>query len=213
MDEPMSARGQFIVIEGLEGAGKSTAVSAVIAVLESFHVPYITTREPGGTTIGESLRTIVKNPEFKGILQDKTELLLMYASRIQLVEEVIKPALNCGTFVVADRFELSTYAYQGGGRNLDASVIDTLSQFCLAGFKPDLTLFLDLVPELGMQRAGCRGALDRIEQQDMSFFQKVYHAYKTRLNLDPNVVQIDASLDIDRVKIAIERAVKALMKT
>lgn len=109
-----SLTGKLIVIEGLEGAGKSTAVNLVVELLSQKKISTITTREPGGTKIGEILRSIIKNPEYNNVLDDRSELLLLYAARIQLIEQVIKPALNAGQWVIADRFELSTLAYQGG---------------------------------------------------------------------------------------------------
>lgn len=162
--------GKLIVIEGLEGAGKSTAIKTVIELLEKRHIKTLTTREPGGTVIGEILRDLIKNPEYRDILDDRSELLLLYTARIQLLEEVIKPSLRQGIWVIADRFELSTMAYQGGGRGLDQEVINQLSSFALRGFKPDLTLYLDIGPEEGMTRVKSRGEIDRIEQQSIDFF-------------------------------------------
>lgn len=205
--------GKLIVIEGLEGAGKSTAVQAVVDLLAKHRIHSISTREPGGTEIGELLRAIIKKPEYKNTLDDRSELLLLYTARVQLVEEVIKPALAQGSWVVADRFELSSMAYQGGGRGLDPSMINKLSEFCLAGFKPDLTLYLDLSPELGMLRAQQRGAFDRIEQQTMDFFHKVYHAYNSCVKEHPAVVSIDASLPLVEVQELIRSAVSAFIES
>lgn len=205
--------GKLIVIEGLEGAGKSTAVQTVVDLLAKHGIHSISTREPGGTEIGERLRAIIKKPEYKNTLDDRSELLLLYAARVQLVEEVIKPALEQGLWVVADRFELSSMAYQGGGRGLDPSMINKLSEFCLAGFKPDLTLYLDLSPELGMQRAQQRGAFDRIEQQTMDFFHKVYQTYKNCVKEHPAVVSIDASLPLAEVQELIRNAVSAFIES
>lgn len=198
--------GKLIVIEGLEGAGKTTAMQSVLDVLSKMGIKAITTREPGGTPIGEALRSIIKNPEYSESLQDKTELLLLYSARIQLVEQVIKPALQQGYWVVADRFELSTIAYQGGGRGLDENFIQSLSTFCLNGFGPDLVLYLDIPPELGMQRVRTRGAFDRIEQQSMDFFQRVHFAYLNHIKQNSKVISIDASQPIERVQSSIQQA-------
>lgn len=192
--------GKLIVIEGLEGAGKSTAVSTIVDLLNQHQINTLTTREPGGTEIGEQLRSIIKNPQYKEILDDKSELLLLYTARIQLLEKVIKPALKKGIWVIADRFELSTMAYQGGGRGIDQAIIQQLSTFCLNGFKPDLTLYLDLNPELGIQRAQLRGQFDRIEQQTMEFFHRVHKMYKKCIQREPNIVTIDATLPILEVQ-------------
>lgn len=199
--------GRLIVIEGLEGAGKSTAVTTVIDLLARHNITTITTREPGGTSVGEVLRNLIKSPEYSDVMEDKTELLLLYAARIQLIEQVIKPALLQGQWVIADRFELSTLAYQGGGRGLDLQMIQNLSNFCLQGFKPDLTLYLDISPELGMQRAKQRGAFDRIEQQSIDFFHRVHVTYLKYVNSDPHIVRIDASSPLDEVRFAIQNAV------
>lgn len=205
-------KGKFIVIEGLEGAGKSSAVKIVLDDLSQRSIPSITTREPGGTAIGELLRNIIKNPEYSEVLQDKTELLLLYAARLQLIEQVIKPALEEGYWVIADRFELSTLAYQGGGRCLDKDFIQQLSQFSLNGFKPDLTLYLDISPELGLQRAQLRGALDRIEQQTIDFFHRVNAQYKEKIKNNPKVVIIDASLSLEDVTMAIRKHLELFIK-
>ncbi len=202
----MSA-GKLIVIEGLEGAGKSTAVNHVIDLLSELDIKTITTREPGGTAIGEILRSIIKKPEYGDVLDDRSELLLLYTARIQLIEQVIKPALQQGYWVIADRFELSTLAYQGGGRGLDPDMIKNLSSFCLRGFKPDLTLYLDISPELGMQRAKLRGKFDRIEQQAIDFFHRVHETYIQYVKMAPDIVIIDAGRSLQDVKRAIQKAV------
>lgn len=203
-----SAAGKLIVIEGLEGAGKSTAVSTLVSLMQAHRIPVLTTREPGGTKVGELLRGIIKSPEYKESLCDQSELLLMYTARLQLVEEVIKPALETGTWVIADRFELSTFAYQGGGRGLDLELIQQLSKFCLKGFKPDLTLYLDLPPEEGMRRVKKRGAFDRIEQQSMDFFHKVHQMYLHCIALQPDVITIDAMQPLPQVQEQITKAVQ-----
>lgn len=196
----MSSTGKLIVIEGLEGAGKSTVVQSVMDLLAQKDIKAITTREPGGTALGEILRNLIKNPEYSEVLEDKSELLLLYAARIQLLKQVIQPALQEGIWVVADRFEWSTLAYQGGGRLLSLAMIEHLSAFCLNGFKPDLTLYLDITPELGMQRVGSRGSFDRIEQQSMDFFHRVREAYLECVQKNLETVVIDASLSRSEVE-------------
>lgn len=205
-------RGKLIVLEGLEGAGKSTAVTTLVNLLKQSGISSITTREPGGTEIGEQLRTIIKSPQYKSTLDDKSELLLLYTARIQLLEEIIKPALKRGCWVIADRFELSTMAYQGGGRGLNQEVIKQLSTFCLNGFTPDLTLYLDISPEQGMQRAQLRGQYDRIEQQDIEFFHKVHTAYTQCIQQQTNVVLIDATRPLSEVQEHIALAIKKFIE-
>lgn len=207
-----SATGKLIVIEGLEGAGKSTAISTVIDYLTRLEIKTITTREPGGTVIGELLRQIIKGTEYKGVLDDKSELLLLYTARIQLLEQVIKPALQQGTWVIADRFELSTMAYQGGGRGLNEQMIQQLSAFALDGFKPDLTLYLDISPEEGMKRVKSRGEFDRIEQQSIDFFHRVHSSYIHHVRTNPNAVLIDAGLPLHEVQLAIQCVLKEFIE-
>ena len=204
--------GKLIVIEGLEGAGKSTAVATVVNLLKQAGIKTITTREPGGTEVGEQLRSIIKNPKYKDILDDKSELLLLYTARIQLLEEIIKPALTEGIWVIADRFELSTQAYQVGGRGLSQTMVQQLSDFCLNGFKPDLTLFLDLSPELGMKRARQRGQFDRIEQQTIDFFHKVHKRYMQCIEGQANIVKIDATSPRQKVQENIKTVINKFLE-
>ncbi|PWY56012.1 dTMP kinase [Legionella qingyii] len=204
--------GKLIVIEGLEGAGKSTAINTVIDLLEKKHIKTLTTREPGGTVIGEILRDLIKNPEYRDTLDDRSELLLLYTARIQLLEEVIKPSLRQGIWVIADRFELSTMAYQGGGRGLDQEVINQLSSFALKGFKPDLTLYLDISPEEGMARVKSRGEVDRIEQQSIDFFHRVHKSYIQHVEMSTNTVTIDARRSLHEVQQAIQNAMNEFIE-
>ncbi len=183
--------GKFIVIEGLEGAGKSTAIAHVCKVLNERQLISQTVREPGGTPLAEALRELVKQ-HWQERIAEQTELLLMYASRVQLVTNVIKPALASGHWVVGDRHDLSSRAYQGGGRELGDAMLQQLKQLVLGDFKPDLTLLLDIDPVLGLQRASQRGALDRIEQEHVSFFQRTRARYLELAAADSSIVVIDA---------------------
>lgn len=197
--------GKFIVIEGLEGAGKTTAINTVARVLNQHHICNLQfTREPGGTPIAEALRDIIKNGLQNEPLTDKAELLMLYAARIQLIENVIKPALNKGNWVIGDRHDLSTQAYQGGGRQLDRHFIETLKKQVLGDFKPDLTLYLDIDPEIGLMRAKSRGELDRIEQQSLAFFKRIRQRYLELANQDATIITIDAAQSIDAVTQQIE---------
>ena len=192
-------KGKFIVVEGMEGAGKSSAISVIEQVLNQQGIEFINTREPGGTPLAESLREIVKSASHQEKLTDETELLLMYASRSQLLENRIFPALNEGKWVIGDRHDLSSRAYQGGGRGLDENLIDTIAQVTLKGFKPNLTLYLDISPKLGLARASARGDLDRIEQEQFAFFERVHEKYCQLANADDNITTIDASQAIEKV--------------
>ena len=192
--------GKFIVIEGLEGAGKSTAIKAVLETLTNAGVERIkNTREPGGTALAEQLRTLVKQEHEGEELQDMTELLLMYAARVQLVENVIKPALASGSWVVGDRHDMSSQAYQGGGRQIPRETMTALKQTTLGEFKPDLTIYLDLDPRVGLERARGRGELDRIEKMDMSFFERTRARYLELAENDDSVVVVNAEQNIEQV--------------
>lgn len=200
--------GKFIVIEGLEGAGKSTALRHVVAWLQQHGVARIEqTREPGGTPLAERMRTIVKEVHEEPLTM-QAELLLMYASRVQLVENRIKPALAKGVWVVGDRHDLSSQAYQGGGRGIDAALITQIKQAVLGDFAPDLTLYLDIDPALGLTRARARGELDRIELEQLSFFERTRARYLTLAAADPRIHVIDASQSEAEVAAAIARVLE-----
>ncbi len=193
-------KSKFIVIEGLEGAGKTTARDAIVDVLQQHGIhDLVFTREPGGTPLAEQLRTLVKQGIEGEQVTDKAELLMLYAARVQLVENVIKPALARGAWVVGDRHDLSSQAYQGGGRGMDAALMSTLREAVLGNFRPDLTLYLDVTPEIGLQRARARGALDRIEQESLRFFERTRERYLALAAADPAIVTIDASQTVDEV--------------
>lgn len=197
--------GKFIVIEGLEGAGKTTAIKTVARVLNKKNITDIVyTREPGGTPIAEALRNIIKNGLNDEPLTNKAELLMFYAARIQLIDNVIKPALSKNKWVIGDRHDLSTQAYQGGGRQLDAKFMAMLKDSVLNGFKPDLTIYMDIPPELGLKRARARGELDRIEQESLFFFERIRTRYLELAKNDPSIITIDASVQLECVTQSIE---------
>ncbi|HDX9007642.1 TPA: dTMP kinase [Aeromonas dhakensis] len=203
---------KFIVIEGLEGAGKSSAVRYVTDYLHAHGVARIEcTREPGGTPLAERMRAIVKEVHDER-LTIEAELLLMYASRVQLVETRIKPALADGVWVVGDRHDLSSQAYQGGGRGIDANLIGAIKRAVLGDFKPDLTLYLDIDPAIGLQRARHRGELDRIELEQLSFFERTRQRYLELAAADASVKVIDAGQAPEQVKAAIESVLSHYLK-
>ncbi|MGY0613840.1 dTMP kinase [Vibrio sp. FJH11] len=200
-------KANFIVIEGLEGAGKSTAIKTVLKTLNDAGIhDIINTREPGGTPLAEKMRALVKDEHEGEELQDMTELLLLYAARVQLVENVIKPALAKGQWVVGDRHDMSSQAYQGGGRQIDASLMKNLRETTLGDFKPALTLYMDIDPKIGLERARGRGELDRIEKMDISFFERTRERYLDIAKHDPSVVVINAEQTIDKVSQDIQEA-------
>ena len=200
--------GKFIVIEGLEGAGKSTAHQCVVDVFKELGIDDVVfTREPGGTPLAEKLRHLIKH-EMEEPVTDKAELLMLYAARIQLVENVIKPALAQGKWVVGDRHDMSSQAYQGGGRQLDQRLLQGLKETILGDFEPDLTLYLDIDPAVGLARARGRGELDRIEQQNLDFFHRTRARYLALVKDNPKAVIINAEQSVEQVKVDIQSAVK-----
>lgn len=202
-------KSNFIVIEGLEGAGKTTAHEVVVNALRQHGVEEIVfTREPGGTPLAEKLRDLFKRGVDGEKPTVKAEVLMLYAARVQLVETVILPALARGAWVVGDRHDLSSQAYQGGGRGIDAALMSSLRDTVLGDFRPDLTLYLDLPPALGLQRARARGELDRIEQEALPFFERTRARYLELAGQDRRIKTIDASQTIEQVTASIEQTLK-----
>lgn len=199
--------GKFIVIEGMEGAGKSSAIAVIEKILNKQGIDYINTREPGGTPLAESLRDMVKSVVHQEKLTVETELLLMYASRSQLLANKILPALAAGKWVIGDRHDLSSRAYQGGGRGFDENIMDTISNITLKGFRPDITLYLDIDPHIGLSRAKARGDLDRIELEQMDFFIRVHNKYRELAAQDTSIVTVDAAQTMLQVHQDIDKAV------
>jgi dTMP kinase len=193
-------RGRFISFEGGEGAGKSSNVQLTAAFLRERGVEVVVTREPGGTPLAEDIRNLLLAPRDE-VMQPDTELLLMFAARAQHVGALIRPALARGAWVLSDRFVDASYAYQGGGRGLSMSRIAELEKLVLAELRPDLTLLFDVPVEIGLARAGKRGDLDRIEREDMSFFQRIRDTYLSRAAAEPARFQVlDAAAPLAEVQ-------------
>jgi dTMP kinase len=189
----------FISLEGGEGAGKSTLLAGLHAHLTGQGIDLLQTREPGGTPLGEALRAILLDPALRGVSAE-SELLMMFASRAQLVRECIAPALEAGRWVLCDRFADASYAYQGGGRGQPMERIAALEAWACAGIAPDLTLLLDLPVADGRARAAGRGEADRIESESDAFFERVRATYRARAAAEPQRFRvIDASGTPDRV--------------
>lgn len=199
-------KSNFIVIEGLEGAGKTTARDCVVEVLNQHGITNVVfTREPGGTPLAEKLRELVKQGIEGEQVTDKAELLMLYAARVQLVETVIKPALARGAWVVGDRHDLSSQAYQGGGRGLDRQLMTSLRDTVLGDFRPNLTLYLDVTPEIGLTRARARGELDRIEQESLQFFERTRQRYLELAAADATIRTVDATQTLQDVTLSLKR--------
>ncbi len=207
------ARGKFISIEGTEGAGKSTTLNFIRTYLVDANITAVWTREPGGTELAEQIRNLLLHPLTYEKMSSETELLLMFAARAQHMQQRILPALNAGKWVVSDRFIDASYAYQGGGRGLDTKRIALLDEWIVGDVYPDLTLLLDVAPELGFARAEKRGTdKDRIEQEKMDFFASVRHCYLERAKQYPDRIKIiDASQPLFAVENQIRVALDAFV--
>jgi dTMP kinase len=198
--------GRFITFEGIEGAGKSCNISHAGMLLKNSAKPVMLTREPGGTPLGESLRELLLGHKHDDI-SSTAELLLMFAARAQHLQSKILPALERGEWVICDRFTDATYAYQGGGRNLDTATIAALESLVQGERRPDLTILLDLPVSMGLERAGNRSAPDRFEREKHDFFERVRSAYLQIAERDPQRVKVvDASLPLEQVQQQINSA-------
>jgi dTMP kinase len=202
--------GKFITLEGGEGVGKSTNIVFIKEWLEQQGHRVILTREPGGTEVAEAIRGLLlsKHPEPLAV---STELLLMFAARAQHIQQVIVPALHEGAWVLCDRFTDATYAYQGGGRGVDKSIIVWLENWVQGELRPDMTLILDAPVEIGLQRAKHRGALDRFESEERAFFDRIRHSYLQRAAEFPHRYRIvDASRTLVEVQSQISNYLRVL---
>ncbi|ODS25118.1 dTMP kinase [Candidatus Endobugula sertula] len=204
----MIKRGKFITIEGTEGVGKSTNIEFIKEYLVRQGIPLLLTREPGGTPLAEEIREmLLKRRDEK--MDESTELLLIFAARSQHLQQVILPALKGGRWVLSDRFTDATYAYQGGGRGLNISLITDLEERIQGELRPDLTLLLDIDVKLGLERAGRRGELDRFENEQLPFFEKVRKAYLKRIQESPDrCMVIDASPSLRVVQESIKKVLE-----
>ncbi|AFT78165.1 thymidylate kinase [Alteromonas macleodii str. 'Black Sea 11'] len=191
-------RGKFIVVEGLEGAGKSSVIGLIVQALKDAGKRVEQTREPGGTPMAEAIRECVKH-DWDETVSEETELLLMYAARVQLLTNKILPSLDAGAWVVGDRHDLSSQAYQGGGRGVSEKTMTAISNIALKGFKPDLTLYLDVEPAVGLERARGRGELDRIEQAGLAFFERTRAKYLSLAKQDESIVVVSAMQSMEKV--------------
>lgn len=199
-------RGLFITIEGGEGVGKSTNLEVLKTFLREHGVEHIQTREPGGTLIAEQIRDLLLSKQSEPF-DPTAELLLIFAARAQHLNQLIAPTLDSGKWVLCDRFTDATYAYQGAGRKLDTSLIARLEELVQKSLRPDLTIILDLDPEIGLERARLRGELDRIESEQLSFFRSVRESYLSIAERDQSrCVIIDAAQDKEQVSTQLRQA-------
>ena len=203
-------RGKFITLEALDGAGKSTALAGIVEQLEARGIEVVVTREPGGTERGEAIRAMLLDPSPTEALSHDTELLMMFAARAQHLDELIRPALERGAWVVSDRFTDSSFGYQGGGRGVDTQRIEMLERFVQGELQPDLTFLLDLPESAAQERRQQRFAAtgdraDRFEQEASAFFSRVREAYLDRADHAPERISVvNAAQSIPEVQRDIE---------
>ena len=196
-------RGKFITLEGIEGSGKSTSLDTISKSLETHNIEFIVTKEPGGGPLGKDLRKMLLDK--KTSISSEVELLLMMADRKNHIDNIVEPSLEKGVWVISDRYLDSSYAYQGGGRQIDVSKIDLFTELLKLPI-PDLTLLFDLSPEIALQRAKNRSELDRFESEPIDFHQRIREAYLTLANDNiERYVVIDASKDIQNVKDQVQK--------
>jgi len=200
-----SMRGKFITFEGIDGAGKSTHIAAIVDLVRAHGLSVVATREPGGTPLGEKLRELLLSEP----MHLETEALLMFAARREHLARVIEPALARGDWVICDRFSDATYAYQGGGRGLDKSKLAALERWVHGHLQPDLTFLFDLAPALAGQRIAAQGReLDRFEQERADFHSRVRAAYLERAAQAPErIVVINADQALGAIRQQVEDAV------
>jgi dTMP kinase len=197
-------RGKFITLEGMDGAGKSTHIPTIIAALESKGIDVVSTREPGGTALGEQLREILLHYP----MDPETEALLMFAARKEHIATVIEPALASGKYVVSDRFSDASYAYQSGGRGVRADKIEQLEAWVHPELQPDLTILFDVPVEISVARLADARAPDKFERQSATFFTSIRNAYLQRAKNAPERFRvIDGSQSIDQVKKTVLQAI------
>ncbi|WP_308367225.1 MULTISPECIES: dTMP kinase [unclassified Microbulbifer] len=204
-------RGKFITLEGGEGVGKSTNLQFITGWLRDRGIAFIQTREPGGTPLAEELRELLLCNRDEAV-DPTAELLMVFAARAQHIARVIEPALARGDWVICDRFTDATYAYQGGGRQLDRTLIAQLEQTVQGDLRPDRVLLLDLDPQTGLARAADIGAADRFENEQLAFFLRVRAAYRERAEAAPErYAVIDASQPLEQVQRQLQTELERLV--
>jgi len=197
-------RGKFITLEGMDGAGKSTHIPDIINLLKSKGVEVVSTREPGGTELGEQLRTLLLNEP----MHPETETLLMFAARREHIAKVIEPALARGAWVLSDRFTDATYAYQSGGRDVLAKKVIELEIWVQGSLQPDLTLLFDVPVEVSLARLASARTPDKFERESAEFFTKIRNAYLDRANKNPNrFCIINSNQALDNVKVEVNKVI------
>lgn len=206
-------KGFMLVVDGGNGAGKTTVIEKIRQYIENIGLEVIVTREPGGTPIGEKIRALILDPKTPE-MSDKTELLLFAASRAQHLHEKILPAIEQGKIVVSDRFDTATVSFQHFARDIDIEIINKINGVVVDDFQPTMNLILDIEPALGLMRVHQRGQkLDRLESEKLTFLQRARHGYLTQAEQNPTRFKIiDASQSKEEVEHEAIQLVKALIK-
>lgn len=203
--------GKFITLEGIDGAGKSTQLAWIEEYFRSKDIRIVVTREPGGTPLGEALRDCLLNKDWT--IHAETEALLMFAARSEHLHQVILPALANGDWVISDRFTDASFAYQGGGRQLDNTKLNILEQWISGMIQPDLTLYLDIPVMIGKERTERLKPADRFEKEQQAFYERVRTAYLERAHQFPKRIRIiDASKSLDAVQASIAQSLQSLLE-
>ncbi len=206
-------QGLFLSVEGVEGGGKSTNIAYIANFLESAQIPFILTREPGGTEIAEAIRALLLDPKLPAMHAD-TELLLMFAARAEHLQTKILPALQAGKWVVCDRFTDASYAYQGGGRGIDLQKIARLETWVQGSLRPDATLLFDLEADIGLKRTQKRGKADRFEEEAIEFFNAVRAQYLYMAKQEPQRYHIiQAQYDLAKVQQQLQETLESLLQS
>ena len=203
-------QGKFITLEGIEGSGKSTSLETITDYLDNLNIEFIVTKEPGGGPLGRDLRKILLDKQ--SVITPEVELLLMMADRKDHLDNLVLPNLQNGVWIISDRYLDSSYAYQGGGRQIDTSKIDLLTKLLNLPM-PDLTLLFDLSPEMALERAKKRSELDRFESEPLAFHARIRDAYKMLAQQDPNrFVLIDATKNLESVQRQVQNCIGEFTK-
>ena len=207
MTKPSKKRGKFITLEGMDGAGKSTHIPNIIAALKARGLEVVSTREPGGTKLGEQLRTLLLHDD----MHAETETLLMFAARREHIATIIEPALKRGAYVLSDRFTDATYAYQCGAKGVASSKVKQLETWVQGSLQPDLTLLFDVPVAISVTRLSSAREPDKFEREDAKFFEKLRQAYLTRAADNPARFRvIDANQSLDKVKVLVENIISTI---
>ena len=203
----LKQKGKFITLEGMDGAGKSTHIPMIVELLQARGVEVVSTREPGGTPLGEKLRALLLHEA----MHPETETLLMFAARREHIANVIEPALARGAYVLSDRFTDATYAYQCGAKGVLPSKIKQLETWAQGDLRPDATLLFDVPVEISLQRLACAREPDKFERENAQFFEKLRQAYLQRAAENPHIFHIiDANQSIEKVKVLVEDIITSI---